>query len=936
MKRNLSLLLLVIVVSVSSSFAQTITGTIIGRASDETGGVLPGATVTIASPQLIGGVHTRTTAASGEFRFPALPPGTYSVTVELQGFAPSKTEGVVLGAGSTATVDARLKPAQMQESVTVEGSSTLIDVKSAQLRETAGSDIIENVPTGRLFTDIFNLMPGVTSGKYNVATTGTNSVHGGSVRNNVFALDGVNVNDPLVAYPGTDVNLEMIQEAQVTTAGMSAEFGSASGAVFNVITKSGSNQFSGQVNGYLRDEGLQSSNITDELRAQGITSGNTLTRATDWGASIGGPLRRDKLWFYLNYQRVDESRTIIAYPAAVQADQDMVFAKLTGQITPRNRLDAFYQYRLRYDFPFQPSISELDPKVYRQQRQSNNTWNVKWTSTPTDRTFFEVRGSIADQRRFTDFPNAGDTDYGYQETSTGLITGGWYRELARPGLRNSRTIKADLSHFLDNFLGGSHDLKVGLSNDWLINKETREWLAGGRLHILLNGVPDRISLSNAPVTQAGNVNQFAAYIQDQWSLGKRLTVNLGVRYEKIEGWYPEGSSGGVNFPSQTFPETRDVVNFDNMAPRLGLVYDVSGDRKTVVRASFGRFYNQIYTSEFNAATPFAFGSKVYRWNDLNRDRIYQKGEEGALISDSTVPSLGRIDPGVKQSFDDSFTVGVERELPGDIAVGATFLWKRESDLAEVVNPALPFDTAYVPVTLTNKVTGQPITIYPIRSTFSGIPSARLYTNPGASTCSFCVDLERRYRAVELTFKKRMGHRWQLFGSYVYAKGEGTKGQGHNESQGAVFANPNNMLFADGAMNLDRPHQLKLQGTFQAPWGVTLSGSYLLQSGLPWARTMRYVRGTDSPLITVEAQIVVRAEPIGAQRFDMEKLLDLRAEKKFKVGGNRHLGVILDVFNVMNASTVTAVQQTRIDLAAFGKPGEILSPRTLRLGARFEF
>jgi outer membrane receptor protein involved in Fe transport len=917
------------------ALAQTVTGTLIGRVADATGGVLPGATVTIESRQLIGGVQSRTTGASGEYRFPALPPGTYTVTFDLTGFSASKRERVMLEAGSTLSLDAKLSPAQLAETVTVEAESPMVDVKSAQMHETAASELIENIPTGRTFVDVFNLMPGVVFGKYTVATTGTSSVHGGTVRNNVFSLDGVNVNDPLVAYPGTDVNLEMIQEVQVTTGGMSAEFGSASGAVFNVITKSGSNQFSGQVNGYLRDEELQSDNVTEELRQQGIREGTKLAKATDWGASLGGPLMKDRLWFYANYQRVDESRRIINYPPSIDADQDSAFGKLTAQLSKRNRVDAFYQYRLRYDLPFQPDINEQDPKVWRLHRQSNNTWNAKWTSTLSDHTFFELRGSIADQRRFTSFPNAADTDAGYQDTSTGRRFGGWYRELARPGNRNSRTVKGDVTHFADRFLGGSHEVKAGLSHDWLINTETREWLAGARLHILVDGRPDRISLSNAPVNQNGNVNQLAAYVQDQWSLGRKLTLNLGLRYERIEGYYPEGSSGGVNVAKQTFPETRDVVNFDNWAPRLGLVYDLTGDHKTVARASYGRFYNQVYTSEFDAAVPFAFGSKVYQWSDRNGDRLWQAGEEGTLISDSTVARLGRIDPDVRQSYTDSFTAGLEREIGNDVAVGASLIWKRESDLAEQLDAAYPFDEAYTPLTVANKVTGEPITIYPQRVATRGRPTIRLYTNPGSETCSFCQELTRDYRALQLTFRKRMSHRWQLFGSYVLSKATGTKGQGHNESQGAVFGNPNNQLYLDGRLNLDRPHQFKLQGTFEAPFDINLSGSYILQSGLPWARTVRYVRA-ESPLIQVESQIVVRAEPIGAQRFDTEKTLDLRAEKRFEVGGTRRLGVILDVFNVFNASTVTGVQQTRIDLADFGKPGEILLPRTLRVGARFEF
>jgi outer membrane receptor protein involved in Fe transport len=914
--------------------AQTVTGTLFGNVVDANDLPLPGATVTIRSPQLIGGAQVRVTGSNGEYRFPALPPGTYTVSFEMPGFQSFSREGIILGAGASVGVDAKLQVATIEETITVFGDSPMVDLKSAQIRQTATGALIENVPTGRTFVDVFNLMPGVVYGKYNVATTGTNSVHGGTVRNNVFSIDGVNVNDPLVAYPGTDVNLEVIEEIQITTAGMSAEFGGASGAVFNVITKSGGNDLHGQVNGYYRDKNLQWDNVTDELRNRGVTVGTRLRRASDWGASLGGPVVRDRLWYFLNYQRIDESGTVINFPPVVSADQDAYFGKATTQITRRNRFDGFYQYRLRYDYPFIPSVNEQDPKVWRRHRQSNHTINGKWTSTLTDRTFVEARGSIANQRRFTDFPNASENDYGYRDTSTGATFGGWYRELARPGHRNSRQIKADVSHFVTDF-AGSHELKAGVAYDWLINSEFREWLAGARLHLLFDGRPDRIQLSNAPVNQKGNVNQLSVYVQDQWSATDRLTLSAGLRFEAIEGWYPEGSAGGVNFPKLTFPAKRDVVNFKNAAPRLGLTFDVSGHRKTVLKVTFGRYYNQVYTSEFDAAVPFAFGSKVYTWTDRNGDLVWQPGEEGVLISDSTVPAIGRIDPNVGQSYVQSGTFGVEHELAPDVSIGATVILKREYDLAETINAALPFDEAYVPVTLANPVNNRPITVYALHPAFRGVPTVRFYTNPGRRTCSFCPDLVRKYRALELTFRRRMNGGWQLFGSYVYGRSEGNKGQGHSESQSNVFANPNNLVNAYGRLNLDRPHQIKLQATYQLPYGVLVSGTYTGLSGTPWARQIRFLRG-DSPLIVVESSIMVAAEPMGAQRFDFVHDVSARVEKRVALGTGRWLGLMVDAFNLLNASTVTTLQQTRTDHPDFGKPGEIVLPRTVRVGARLVF
>jgi hypothetical protein len=265
----------------------------------------------------------------------------------------------------------------------------------------------------------------------------------------------------------------------------------------------------------------------------------------------------------------------------------------------------------------------------------------------------------------------------------------------------------------------------------------------------------------------------------------------------------------------------------------------------------------------------------------------------------------------------------------------SFILKNENDLAETLNAALPFDAAYTPVSLTNAATGQPITIYPLRPAYRGIPTERLYTNPGSGSCSFCPDLKRNYQAVELTFRRRMKDGWQLFGSYVYGRSEGNKGTGHSESQGDVFANPNNLVNVDGRLTLDRPHQVKVQGTYELPYGVVVSATYAGLSGTPWARQIRFVRA-DTPLMVVESQIVVRAEPFGAQRLDFVHDTSLRAEKRFNLGDRRSLGLIVDVFNLLNASTVTALQQTRLDHADFGKPGEIVLPRTVRVGARISF
>lgn len=937
---------LAIVLSPGIVRAQEVTGTLFGKVTDSSGGVMPGVTVTIRSAQLIGGAQVRTTDESGQYRIPAIPPGTYEVTFEIQGFQRVAREGVTVDAGASIAVDAKMEVAAAQETVSVVGSSSTVDIKDTQGRATAPKELIENIPTeDRNFVQVFDMMPGVTDGGYTVATTGTNSVNGGSDRENSFTIDGVNGTDPLVAYPATDLDLDLIEQIQTTTTGMSAEFGGASGGVFNVITKSGGNTIHGSGSDYFRNKSLEASNLTPALRAQGINVGTQVTNDNKASATLGGPVIHDRLWYFGDYQRFDETQTLIAFTAPIQATQDAYFAKVSAQVSKKNKVEGFYQYRLRYDYPFQPDLTLGDSAVYRKERQSNNTLNAKWTSVLTDHTFLEARGSIADQQRNTGFPNVSSSSPGYEEVTTGIVTGGWFRDLAEPGNRNTQQVKADLTHFATNWGPGQHDIKTGVSYDWLVDQEVRNWDAGAMLMELNNGKPYRIVLSNDPVDQNGNVNQLSAYAQDQWTVNSRLTLNLGVRFESVEGWYPAGESGGVNFPQVEFPAKHNVLLLRNAAPRLGLAYDLLGNHKIVLKATFDRFYNQLYVGEFSTVVPYAYGTKVYQWiNTIPCSTCpygvqpFQPGagEEGKLISDSTVPALGTVDPNVKPSYVQEGTFGVEGEIARDLTVGATVILKNEYNLAEVINTALPFDTAYNPITLTNKVTGAPITIYAQKASTEGTPTVPYYTNPGSSTCSFCPNLTRNYRSLQLTATKRMGNRWQLFGSYVYERGEGNKENDHNGAQTNVFGNPNDLVNAYGALSLDRPQQFKLQGTYQAPWDFVLSAAYSAISGLPWAPTIRYT-SADSPLIVVESGIVVNAEPLGTQRYPVDQDLDLRAERQFKnFGKGRTLDLMLDVFNVLNLSTVTSYQQTRIDLAGYQKAGAILLPRTFSLGARFVF
>lgn len=929
---------------------QALTGAIVGRVTDPDGLALPGANVTISSPQMMSPQEVFVTNQAGEYRFPRIPPGTYRVSFEMAGFKTLNRQGIVVRAGQTITVDAQLELGTLEESVTVTGESPLIDVKSGQTRETYSQELIENIPTSRSYVDIYHLVPGVEDGQYRELTPGASSINGGTNRDNRVNLEGANINDALVVNTSTDISYEIVQEVQVVTSGINAEFGGVTAGVVNVITKSGSNELSGSGYFFYSDDGLQSSNVTPEYEALGVGSGTTLLKDLNAGFTLGGPIVRDRLWYFGSYDRKEEESTIIAFDPLIQAPQNLYFGKLSGQVAANHRLSGFYQYRKRNDFPFIPqSVLKVCPDYLacegygslRSQDHKNHIIFGSWTGIFSENTIVEVRGNISNQTRFQDFPNAQEGEAGYFDQSTRDYMGGWYREVVHPGDRNTRELKGDVSYFASQWLGGSHEFKFGGAYDLLYVDELREWKNGARRHILDDGEPFRILLSNNPLSQRANVGTTSIYAQDQWSAAEKLTLNLGLRFENHDVWIPEGTTGGVNFELQTFPR-EDLVNISTWSPRLGMAFDPVGDAKTVVKATFGRYYAQLYASPFDSVAKYAQGAKTYDWNDLNGDYLYQPGEEGALISDTTQKGLSSVDPNLKVPYWNTFTVGLERELGGELRLGATFLWRKGYDDIEDIDASRPFDEAYNPVTLTNPLTGDPITIYALDPAYRGVPSVTLITNPDASYCSFCEDVVQQYKGFQLTLEKRLKDRWQMYGSYVLSAAEGNKGTHHRTAQASVYSNPNNLVNGFGKTTLDRTHSLKFQGSYQAPYDIWLSASYTSQTGLPLQRDRGVLgplvrfRRSDSPLIVVESRIDVNGLPPGEERLDWRHLFDLRAEKRVAVGNVGFLGLIVDLRNLFNDSSVNFMDDVLISDSGYLVPGSLVLPRTVRFGLKFEF
>ena len=945
---------------------QTVSGSLFGTITDPGGNRLPGVTVTVSSPQLITGQEARTSGEEGTYRFPNLPPGTYTVAFELTGFQGLNREGIILLAGQSLPVDAELKLAQVEETITVTGAEPIIDTRNSALVNIADAATLQNVPTDREFTKILNLMPGVTDARYYFAPV--NNVHGGTTRQNVYSLDGINTDDPLQSVTSMMLPVDAFQEVQMNTAGISAEFGDASGAVFNFVTKSGANDFHGGANTYYQGKNTQSNNLSDDLRRQGLTVGGGFEHLYDSGVLLGGPIKRNKIWFFGNYRYTNLAERKPDFREPLTTTDGQVFAKGTVQVAPAHKAEGSFYYRDYLNFPYTETASfrnSDDARTWMGMNKKNYLFNPSWTSTLSSDTLVEARGSISIYQIYASNPN-NDGSPAYQDVATGIVSGGDFHPVG-DNRRNRYQVKADLSHFAGNWPGGSHNLKTGFAWEITPIREER-FYQGARgpneltgcsercisatpdtVHLLSNERPFRVQLWNTPTHIFLENRKWNAYLQDQWVLRDRVTLNLGVRVDHVTGNLPESNAGGGFWEPQVtvFPAQDGVVDITNVAPRLGVVWDIANDHKTTIKASAGRFYAQFGGVNIRAVTPANHGWREYDWIDGNGDLVYQPGEEGLLRADTrpNLARLPRVDPNLKNQFTDVYTIGFERAFGPHWGLAVTGIFKWDGDLLGVVNEAVPF-ASYDPITVTSPLNQQPVQIFTLRPEFLGRPGQDVLTNPGERPGD-TEPLERRYKGLEVVLRRRLQDRWQLQASYVLGKGVGNVTNQYGGSEYRDYRNPNLLINAFGDLPMGPRHQFKLYGTYLAPYGFVISGFFQTLSGIPWSENYNfnavYVRGAttvrfykvDFPQILSETFIDAAVQPAGTLKFPLEKLLDLRVEKKFPIGlGN--LSLIADVFNVLNSNEIIRVQDLRLDNPRFGLPAEIERPRQLRMALKWEF
>ncbi len=924
----------------SSALGQAVTGAVVGKVVDSSQSVLPGVTVTLTSTRLVRGTQTVTTETDGSYRLQNLPPGSYVITAELQGFQ-VVTREVIIEAGRTIATDFQLGVGTLTETVTVSAQAPLVDVRNTRVGTTVDENLIQNIPTGRSFSDLLNIQPGVNESTYTFAPV--NSVQGSDVRSNYYAMDGFQMVDTTVGYFIGDIDYDSLQEVQITTGGISAEFGQASGGVFNFITKSGGNTVKGGARMYINDSSLNSSNVTDDLRQRGVRQAASIKKRNNWSLDLGGPIKRNKVWFYGNFARTDKKESVPALAGVVDPVYNgwILFGKLTWQAAEHHQIQASHQGRHDNWIPANAdAASRADPGSWIYNTRNQENYLVKWSGTLGSKLLMEVRysenrGGGSDKESY---PNADPKRAGYIDSGNGL-TYGWWRSDRWNVQRDAKVFKSDLTYYAAG-PGGSHDLKVGFEQERDPFRNILHYPESMQ-QFLLNGVPNQVILHNEPINQARNVTRYSFYVQDQWTTKKDVTINAGLRFDRSEGWTPDQSFGkserdypvGQWFPPITFEPKRNIVTPQGLAPRLGVTWDVAGKHKVVVKANYGRWYDRLIN------VPSAQGgSQTWEWIDRNGDRRFQSDERGTLISSSVlsnpvwVPSQF-VDPDRKNPHTDSFQLAMEWEVLQGVALAVTGTYKVDKEHIGSLSREVPY-SAYNAIQATNPLNGQPITIFALK------PEFRTVTRVAWSTT--LEELERDYKGLGIVLKRRFDGRYQYQLSADVGRNEGNVGT--SVLKNTNFVNPNSLINAFGPTDLDAALVFKAQGTYKLPWEIMVSGLFLYNSGFPLdiantsgaagARVARFFRA-DYPQMVVEPFIDVPIEPRGSERQDAQYLTSVRFEKKFKVRKGQ-LGLIADVFNAFNTVSVINVQSLRLDAPNFLMPEAITQPRTARFGIRYEF
>ncbi len=953
------------------AFGQT-TGDMVGTVVDSSGGPLSGVRVEISSGALQGSRWAKTNA-SGAFRFFLLPPGSYTLTATLAGFALGERKGVVIGLGDTVTVPVTLTVATVAE-VDVAGEVPLVDLASTKIGTSMPAGLLTKLPLGRNFS----------SAMLTVGGTGTDgqgyTVYGATGLENNYIVDGLNTTGVLQGTQGKQLNMEFVQEVEVRTGGYEAEYGRAMGASVNVVTKSGGNDFHGGVFGYYDSGSLTASDKHAADRAVLNQSLPADPTRYDMGLDLGGYFLKDRLWFFGAYDRVRNDQDYERVESLTYTPTSIVSNYVPGtDVKTTSIFSTKLTFRAGEAHTFVASVfgdpdtsdgrfgtNVIGPAsaVLGRVNQGGTDVVARWEG------LFGTRFLGQAQYGYHSEEDEWLSDYGDRPLFYDIRRGfGQAAPGSGPGVMGPGTLRRNAWGATGTAFLGSHELKGGIGYELLNSSYADVYTGGGEVfrwrasdtgafqyarHDGLAKVPMNCQVRTDgsrgnfgyvdPTTCNGweavggaysnpTTKNLSLFLQDSWKVLSNLTVNAGVRYEE-QRLYDAGGDARIKLTGQ-------------WSPRVGVVWDPAGNGRSKVFASYGRFY-QVIPQGIQVA---ALGNEIYQSAyNYTEDRV-DLVTDPALAPYTYLAGSDYVPPGIKGIYQDEIVAGVELEFARNWSVGLKGIYRALGraleDRCDVFDPRSGLASLMPPGNFTSCVM-----MNPGEGTFGQLSDP---ANPDcwqdypASTVPKPCDSvrpSRVFRGLQLDVRRRFSDRFQVQASYLYSKLTGNYDGFVNERTGQAlpglntdFDIPERLINVSGRLSLDRTHQVKLSGFYVFPFG--------LQAGLVAAFA------TGAPLSIMgwaPSGYLQYLEPRGSwDQLPSTYNVDIHVEYPFRLGPVTATP-LLDVFNVTDVQTATQRGQTYNNVkgasqsppydsptvASFGKDTAWQKPRVIRIGARISF
>lgn len=906
------------------------TGAIVGTVYDDSKAVIPGVTVTATGAALMG-ARTVVTDPDGGYRLPALSPGVYTLVFELPGFATVTRQNVTLTIGFTATINVDMSPASLAESVTVSGASPVVDLSSTKVTTNFGAEQLSNLGGTRDYAAITAQVPGVSMTRPSVGAAGAitfqRSTRYGVSGQDRGEVEGIVTTEAAaggqeIGYSDSDSFEDMALNVIGNTAAMPQP-----GTLTVVISKSGGNSYRGRFYADYQSDAMEATNIDSRHLALGVAGTaavktedlNRVKEFRDLSTDLGGFVIKDRLWWYGAFRRQQlEQGNPVLLDALHKLSLTVFTGKLSANLTQNQKMSAYYSLGTKRQTPSiinSTTFATID--ALQKQRWPNGPWKVEYGAIVNGSVVVELRAGNFFEKGFYD--GTGEQPR-YQDNGISRV----YGTASTNRLNHQRPqVNGSLTYSKSGW-AGTHDFKFGAE---LMRETDRGYTEAfnGQLLILDNNRPRQVRLylpaakDRAPETELA----VGAYLQDTWKVNSRLTFNLGFRFDQYRSYVPEQ----VGPTGQRFDKVEAPV-WTNTGPRVGAVYALTSDEKTLVKASYGTFWDFPFNAVSSVINPNPDqSSSLYNWTPANPTfvnglPVFNPADLGLLISVTGARPDGRpatsVDPNLRNVYQHQITTYLEREVVSNLGVRTGFVWNGRRQGRTTVNQSQPFDAFNVPVTVRDPgpdgLTGTADDGGTVQA--FDLNPANLSLSPDQALKNLPSTWDSNHYTWEISATKRQSGRWSLLSSFSHTWSRA----------GAIALTPNALINKVDGKDVFTIWAAKLSATVDLPWRVRVSPMFRHQSGAPFARTF-------NARLNYNAAVPIQAERFGDSRLQNSNIFDIRTSKTFRVK-RANYGLFFDVYNVFNNNADQLV--TTVSGSAYLRPTVITAPRIARVGVKLDF